>query len=73
MRTICFKSFKELPAGVFAVYMIALVMAISGGVMIILDCLGKTGGMLKYEMFLVVCSVWINNIILFKYKDRIYK
>ena len=73
MRTICFKSFRELPVGVFVIYMAALVMAVAGGVMMLLDILGVIEGMLNIEMALIVGSVWISNIILFKFKDKLYK
>ncbi|MCR4740363.1 MAG: hypothetical protein K5886_08935 [Lachnospiraceae bacterium] len=73
MRIICFRELKNLPKQVTVMWILALLFALAGITLLLLDMFGVTENTLKYALACVVIGQLINIFCLRKYKDRLYR
>ncbi len=73
MKVINFKGFKDVPVCVRILYGIAVLFALAGISTIILDWSGLCEVKLCASIALCTVSAVINNIVLYKYRDKLYK
>ena len=73
MRTIRFNEFKNLPVHVLVMYIAALLIAVTGMVLLILNILEIGNLPLAAGMACIVAAQVINLFGICKYKDRLYQ
>ncbi len=73
MRVIRFKNYKNIPVCARVVLAVAFVLAIAGITTIVLSWFDIVQIKTCVSMALCVGSLLINNIVLYKYKDELYK
>ena len=73
MRFIDFKSFKEVGPVVTALWILALIAAIVGMVLLVLDMTGTITVVTWLPLSLCVVSLWINIFCLAKHRNKMYK
>ena len=73
MRFIDFKSFKEVGPVVTALWILALIAAIVGMVLLVLDMTGTITVVTWLPLSFCVVSLWINIFCLAKHRNKMYK
>ncbi len=73
MKVISFKKFKEVPVAARVVWGIACVCALIGLTLIILDITDIYKVEVCVPLAFTTCSLMLNNIVLHKNKDILYK
>ena len=73
MRTIDFNSFKELGPVVTALWILALIAALAGMVLLVLDMFGVFSTVTWLPLSCCVTSLWINIFCLSKHNKKMYK
>ncbi len=73
MRFIDFKSFKEVGPVVTALWILALIAALAGMVLLVLDMMGKISIVTWLPLSLCVTSLWINIFCLSRHRAKMYK
>lgn len=73
MKVINIKGFKDVPVSARVVYGIALVLAVIAIITIMLDVFEICEIKLCVSLAFSTCSLMLNNIVLSKYRGKLYK
>ena len=73
MKVLNTNEIKKLPVSARVLWGLALVLALVGMVLIILDCTNMIEIKTWVEVFPCTLSIMLNNFCLIKYKDKLYK
>ena len=72
MKTLNYAAFKELPVQAKVLWTIALVFALVGMALLVLDMFELLSVRLWISLLIINVSLWINVFCLRKYRDRMY-